>query len=109
MGDDQEVDHLNISAGIVKEIADQNLNRLDMQTVQDENTKKDLEAGQEVGVDHQKEKKGKKKLVTEVIEMATIVIVGIAIGIVTGNVTNIHLPNLVPRAGYCRSSIQIKM
>merc|ERR1711874_512435 len=76
------------------------------QTVQDENTKKDLEAGQEVGVVHPEGKRGRRKVVTEIVEMATIEIeLGTAIGIVIENATNtvVHLPNLIQRVAYCRS------
>ena len=73
---EDEVVPLIINAGIVKETAGQNLNLLDIQTVQEENTKKDLEAGQEVEVDHHEGKKGRRRVQIEVTEMAMIVIVG---------------------------------
>ena len=73
---EDEVVPLIINAGIVKEIAGQNPNLLDIQTVQDENIKKDLEVGQEVEVDHHEGKKGRRRVQIEVTEMAMIVIVG---------------------------------
>merc|ERR1711874_132733 len=101
-----EVVLLNKSAVIVTETVDPNQNHLEIQTVPDENTKKDLEAGQEVGVVHLEGKRGRRKVVTGIVEMATIVIeLGNAIGTVIGNATNtvVHLPNLIQRVAYCRS------